>query len=286
MVKDSKAKQKTGGARSVKSISSRSSRALGEDKYGRKIRVCQLCDNQSDAESPLITASPNDKFQGCLPWRSTKARTAMVDGKLLTIDDPDGKMCTICNNVWRILGKPPLLSASSIATPLPEPCGTHVSASFLELSGLLFPACSELALIWLAGPCAFCCSSTPCTFWLALSCLVCLICRAVMQLLARGMFAFERGRPCVKCNLQQRAHAARLRASPGKDEEFTSAQEYHNYVSQDQNRHAVFLRARDKFISKHNENPEGARVCGAEELRQLKSLQTEEKTTERWPAPA
>jgi len=50
-------------------------------------------------------ASRTDKFSGCRPWRGVKERRSFAEGVgIVTIIDPDGKVCGICVNVWNITG--------------------------------------------------------------------------------------------------------------------------------------------------------------------------------------
>ena len=48
-----------------------------------------------------------DKDHGCRPWRGHKVRKFMDPEKgMVEILDADGKICALCNNVYRIVGRP------------------------------------------------------------------------------------------------------------------------------------------------------------------------------------
>ena len=69
----------------------------------RKPVRCRDCD--SFLMIPSATATPDDRCHGRRPWKSYKLRTVHDPERgLVTVDDPDGKLCGICFNVFRIRG--------------------------------------------------------------------------------------------------------------------------------------------------------------------------------------
>ena len=52
----------------------------------------------------VCQAKDDDKFHGCRPWRRCKDRKEMINETLTIISDPDGAVCGICANVYRVSG--------------------------------------------------------------------------------------------------------------------------------------------------------------------------------------
>ena len=74
------------------------------DKFGRKVCECKLCKRSSDEASPLLSALPTDVWFGCVPWAKHHTVSRMIAMQLVEVKDPDGKICAICVNVYKILG--------------------------------------------------------------------------------------------------------------------------------------------------------------------------------------
>ena len=74
------------------------------DRFGRRVCECKLCKRTSEEASPLLSASPTDDWYGCVPWAKHVKASRMIDMLLVLVKDPDGKLCSICVNVYKILG--------------------------------------------------------------------------------------------------------------------------------------------------------------------------------------
>ena len=87
---------------------------------GVKPRNCVCCGEGSDSASPLEDAAPDDRYGGKRPWmRYGPAPSAPTTHKVVV-----GKVCMICNQVYRILGlhltHGTLQKYLSSVTPKPE----------------------------------------------------------------------------------------------------------------------------------------------------------------------
>ncbi len=89
-------------ARSSKA-STRASCERGVDQFGRAVRQCKLCKCFSTDPSPYVSALPTDIFMGCRPWAKTKPADRMINMVIMKVRDPDGKICNISLNLYRIL---------------------------------------------------------------------------------------------------------------------------------------------------------------------------------------
>ena len=67
---------------------------------GRKIPQCFLCKRKANDPSPLVSARPDDKYGGKVPWNSYKK--VKKDGKVVRI--PKGNICLISRNAFNAIG--------------------------------------------------------------------------------------------------------------------------------------------------------------------------------------
>ena len=67
-----------------------------------KVCLCCLCAAKSTDASPLSTASSLDRWSGNRPWGKTRTVFDQVSGKSVKV--PEGKICLICLNVFKLLG--------------------------------------------------------------------------------------------------------------------------------------------------------------------------------------
>jgi hypothetical protein len=75
------------------------------DSFGRKVKLCILCNLTSDSSSPFTDASPIDCWKGSRPWRFKQPRLVHdVEHGIVSMQDPVGKCCGICYNVYRVMG--------------------------------------------------------------------------------------------------------------------------------------------------------------------------------------
>ena len=67
-----------------------------------KVCLCCLCAAKSTDASPLSTASSLDRWSGNRPCGKTRTVFDQVSGKFVKV--PEGKICMICLNVFKLLG--------------------------------------------------------------------------------------------------------------------------------------------------------------------------------------
>ena len=67
---------------------------------GRKIPQCFLCKRKANDPSPLVSARPDDKYGGKVPWNSYKK--VKKAGKVVRI--PKGNICLISRNAFNAIG--------------------------------------------------------------------------------------------------------------------------------------------------------------------------------------
>ena len=63
---------------------------------------CGLCNGSSTDKSPLLTSHKGDKWSGLRPW--AKLVTVLDKDKQTQVRVPEGRMCLICLNVFRLTG--------------------------------------------------------------------------------------------------------------------------------------------------------------------------------------
>ena len=67
-----------------------------------KVCLCCCCAAKSTDARPLSTASSLDRWSGNRPWGKTRTVFDQVSGKSVKV--PEGKICLICLNVFKLLG--------------------------------------------------------------------------------------------------------------------------------------------------------------------------------------
>ena len=67
---------------------------------GRKMPQCFLCKRKANDPSPLVSARPDDKYGGKVPWNSYKK--VKKAGKVVRI--PKGNICLISRNAFNAIG--------------------------------------------------------------------------------------------------------------------------------------------------------------------------------------
>ena len=63
--------------------------------------TCSLCNSKSTDKSPLHDAAANDKWAGNRPWAKYRSNVPDKDGTLVSV--PEGKVCLLCINVFKLL---------------------------------------------------------------------------------------------------------------------------------------------------------------------------------------
>ena len=77
---------------------------------------CCLCNNSSTDKSPLLTSDKDDKWSGLRPW--AKLSIILDKDKQTQVRVPEGRMCLLCLNVFRLLGyqhRPTSLSVAAMS---------------------------------------------------------------------------------------------------------------------------------------------------------------------------
>ena len=63
--------------------------------------TCSLCNSKSTDKSPLQDAAASDKWAGNRPWAKYRSNVPDKDGTLVSV--PEGKVCLLCINVFKLL---------------------------------------------------------------------------------------------------------------------------------------------------------------------------------------
>lgn len=67
-----------------------------------KVCICCMCNAKSIDPSPLVDSSSLDRWSGHRPWGKTRNVVDQASGTACKV--PEGKICLICLNVFKLLG--------------------------------------------------------------------------------------------------------------------------------------------------------------------------------------
>ena len=71
-----------------------------------KVKTCKMCHQMSNKASPLVTASPKDRYGGLRPWAKyvIDKKACNPDGVMEQVRNPSSRLCLICRNVGHGIG--------------------------------------------------------------------------------------------------------------------------------------------------------------------------------------